>query len=223
MFTIVFFEKILDFKNRIRTIHRTLPRQIQTYNMFPLFGDVKDGFYSTRLYILLLILGLIILFFYSSISTQIRSITIKSPSSDVYQQLSQQYLSTLTCPCSQISIKYSSIIDINATLHQICSSGFVKDDVWLLYNSNLAGSFLLIDFRTIGMASFRILQKICLLSNETISNGIAVFNNLELFTSQVLAKDTFNIQIYSIIEQFKQRVSSIGFFSHQSFTLLFIF
>ncbi|CAF1007554.1 unnamed protein product [Adineta ricciae] len=190
-----------NFKNRIRT----LPQQIQTYNMFPLFTDIKDGIYSTRLYILFLTLGLIILLFYSSISTQVRPISIMNPSWNVFSQLSQQYSSTLTCPCSHISIKYSSIIDISTTLHQVCSSGFIKDDVWLLYNSNLVGIFLLIDFRTIGMASFRILQKLCLLSNETISNEIAVFNNLQFFTSQVLAEDTFNTQIDSIINQFKQK------------------
>ncbi|CAF1165555.1 unnamed protein product [Adineta ricciae] len=107
-----------NFKNRIRT----LPQQIQTYNMFPLFSDIKDGIYSTRLYILFLTLGLIILFFYSSVSTQVRPISITNPSWNVFSQLSQQYSSKLTCPCSQISIKYSSIIDISTTLHQTVAS-----------------------------------------------------------------------------------------------------
>ncbi|CAF1351825.1 unnamed protein product [Adineta ricciae] len=194
-----------NLKNRVLSTCRTVLQEIQTYNMFPLFNDIKDGIYSTRLYISVLTFGLISLIFYSFVLTQLRSITINNPSFNAYQQLVEKYSSKLTCPCSQISIKYASIIDINATLHQVCSSDFIKDDVWLLYNANLVGIFPLNDFRTTGMGSFRILQKLCILSYETITNELNVFNNMQFFTSQVTTNDTFNIQLSSIIEQFKRQ------------------
>ncbi|UJR19006.1 hypothetical protein I4U23_022136 [Adineta vaga] len=55
------------------------------------------------------------------------------------------------------------------------------------------------------MALFRLLQKLCLLSNETITNEIAVFMNLDFFTTEVLANNTFQRQTSSIIEQFQQQ------------------
>ncbi|UJR29650.1 hypothetical protein I4U23_017198 [Adineta vaga] len=195
----------LNLKQRIRKIQRNLRQQILVYNMFPLSNDIKDGIYATRFYILCLILGLVILIFYSSISTQIRSITIQKPSFEIYKQLFEQYPSTLTCPCSHLSIKYSSIINITTTFHQICLSDFIKDDMWLLYSMNLKGSYSGYDFRVSGISPFRILQKLCLLSNETITNELTVFNNLELFTIQVLTDEVFNEQIYSIIDQFRQQ------------------
>ncbi|CAF1384653.1 unnamed protein product [Adineta ricciae] len=179
----------IAMKSRLTRIYKNTRQQIQTYNMFPLS---RDGIYSTRIYILFLFLGLIILLFYSSISTQIRSITIKNPTFDIYKQLFQKYSSTLTCSCSQISIKYSSIINISTILHQVCSSDFIQGDKWLFT----------------GMGIFRVLQKICHLSIETITNELAIFNNLDFFSTEVLTNDTFYTQILSIIEQFKRQTLS---------------
>ncbi|CAF4239831.1 unnamed protein product, partial [Rotaria sordida] len=77
-----------------------------TLNMFPLLSDIIDGIYSTRIFILSLIIGVLVLVFYSSLTVYIRINSVYQPSMNEYEQLYKQYSSTLTCPCTRLSVSY---------------------------------------------------------------------------------------------------------------------
>jgi hypothetical protein len=174
--------------------------------MFPLSSDIRDGIYSARLYFFLLSIGIVILVFYSSLSIRIQNITIYKPSLSEYERLYAEYPSVLICPRTQLSVAHSLIIDIKPSYHQVCSSDFVKDDVWLLYFSGIKVSLYSADFRTIGFPLFTILQTLCMMSNETVTNQLIVFNNTQFVSGRVLTRDTFNSQTYALIQEFQQQV-----------------
>jgi hypothetical protein len=90
--------------------------------------------------------------------------------------------------------------------HQVCSSDFVKDDAWLLYNNGPFGTLFALDFRIVGIGLFTILQTLCQMSTKTVANELAVFNDTEFFSAQVLANDTFNIQTSILIRQLQEQV-----------------
>ncbi|CAF1515849.1 unnamed protein product [Rotaria sordida] len=77
-----------------------------TLNMFPLLSDIMDGIYSTHIFILSLIIGVLVLVFYSSLTVYIRINSVYQPSMNEYEQLYKQYSSTLTCPCTRLSVSY---------------------------------------------------------------------------------------------------------------------
>ncbi len=177
------------------------------FNIFPFVSNIHDGLYSTRLYTLLLMTGVLILVFYESISTQIQSVTVDKPSLNEYERLYTQYSSTLVCPCTTLSVSYSSIISIQPRYHQVCSSDFVKNDAWLLYNNGeMMNNFFALDFRVIGMGMFRILQTLCQVSKTAVINEFTVFNDTLFVSTQVLSYDTFNIQTSTLIRQFEEQV-----------------
>ncbi|CAF4201640.1 unnamed protein product [Rotaria sp. Silwood2] len=179
--------------------------KILKLNMFPLSSDITDGIYSTRIYILLFVTGIFILVFYSSIIVRIRIHSVYQPSIDEYEQLYSQYSSTLVCPCTHLSVPYSSIIQMKPYYHQVCSSDIVKNNGWLLYFNGLVGAFYSLDFRIRGFKIFAILQTLCSMSNETITNKLAVFNDLQFVSARVVTKNAFNTQIFALIQQFKQQ------------------
>ncbi|CAF3338151.1 unnamed protein product [Rotaria sp. Silwood2] len=179
--------------------------KILKLNMFPLSSDITDGIYSTRIYILLFVIGIFILVFYSSIIVRIRIHSVYQPSIDEYEQLYSQYSSTLVCPCTHLSVPYSSIIQMKPYYHQVCSSDIVKNNGWLLYFNGLVGAFYSLDFRIRGFKIFAILQTLCSMSNETITNKLAVFNDLQFVSARVVTKNAFNTQIFALIQQFKQQ------------------
>lgn len=197
----------VDWKYRCVQIVKQMRQKITSYNMFPLASQVKDGLYSTRIYILLLVIGMMILVFYASIATHIRTPTLKQPSRNDYEELYKNYPSTLICPCTDISLEYSSIMNISARFHQVCSSDFIKDDMWLRYQKDTSGIFLTFDFRVSGMTFFYILQSLCKMANETLANELAIFDRTRFINAQVLPYETFQTQTSTIIQQFQQQVT----------------
>ncbi|CAF1223849.1 unnamed protein product [Rotaria sp. Silwood1] len=194
-----------SLKYRFITYIREIYQKVLKLNMFPLSSDIADGIYSTRIYILLFIIGILILVFYSSISIRIRINTVYQPSLNKYEQLYTEYPSTLVCPCTRLSVSYSSIIHISPYYHQVCSSDFIKNDGWLLYFQGLTGAFYSSDFRLRGSRIFTILQTLCKLSSETVTNELAVFNDLQFVSGQVLTKNSFDTQTSALIQQFQQQ------------------
>jgi hypothetical protein len=118
--------------NRIKTILRNLLRLLRTglinLNTFPLrtFGSHVDrarakylGQLATRLYIVLLIIGLTILTLYTIIQPRLITKTFIKPSFDVYNRLIHNNNDTLRCPCSLVSSTYDQYVDIEPIFHQV--------------------------------------------------------------------------------------------------------
>lgn len=75
--------------------------------------------WSTRAYIILLIITLLVLIIYTALGIETVHVIVSKPSLETYQELSLKYFQTLKCPCSQIAVKYGQFINIQPIYHQV--------------------------------------------------------------------------------------------------------
>ena len=115
-------------KMMIQKLFTTLYTKLITLNLFPLrnFGSTisrttakRLGQLATRLYIVLLTVGLITLLFYTIIQPQVLKKTFNTPSLDLYESLLRDHSETLQCPCSSISLPYGHFINIEPVFHPV--------------------------------------------------------------------------------------------------------
>ena len=97
-------------------------------NLFPsrIFGSDVDrirakrlGQLTTRLYIVLVIISLVIATLYTIIQPQSLTKTFEKPSFDLYNRLLVDYNNSLQCPCSSISSMYKEYVTIQPMFHQV--------------------------------------------------------------------------------------------------------
>lgn len=95
---------------------------------------------------------LIILVLFALAQERTTTVTVKEPSMVQYQQLQAIYATTLSCPCSTVTIPYDTFSSVEFRMHQICTSIFISDD-WIaaLYTPD-ASHYLPTDFRSTGSA-----------------------------------------------------------------------
>ena len=177
--------------------------------------DIRHGIYSTRVYAILLGMGIVVLTVYSSVIQSTTSVTIQNPTLLQFEQLYQKYSSALSCRCQSLSVIHSSIMTIQPRYHQVCMSTFVQNDGWLRYwpltlinanGSSIAG-FFGSDFRLTGQTFFEQLKTFCDAAIEIVTNAVEVFNETNFVSARPLAQDDFNAQTSALFTQFKQQVS----------------
>jgi hypothetical protein len=82
--------------------------------------------YTTRIYLILLFLTVIILALFTSIRPQTIRVIKESPSLTDFIQLYDQYPRTLNCPCSQTATDKQFICHLKPQYHEVCLSEFVS-------------------------------------------------------------------------------------------------
>ncbi|CAF1587064.1 unnamed protein product, partial [Adineta steineri] len=124
--------------------------------------DLRNQRISTRLFIIALVFSTAILIGYNSLIHVTMIGNINSPDLAQYLDLYSQYPQTLTCPCTDITIKYEEFLEIDYTLHQLCSSTFVTDD-WLDYldEADTDDVSYIADIRVSGISMFQALKTFC--------------------------------------------------------------
>ena len=166
--------------------------------------ELRNQRISTRLFIILLIVILAILLFYTSLAIITKTITVKTPTIHQYLQLYARYPHTLTCACTKISIKYENIVNVKYSFHQICTSDFVSDD-WTNYLDFSHKNIIVwaIDFRWTSPYQFRALRVLCQLINRSISNDLDRFYSNEYLSAFVTPSKLFRSQVQASVDQFK--------------------
>ncbi|CAF1354313.1 unnamed protein product [Rotaria sordida] len=201
--------------NKAVTVH--VRRTIHNFNLFPSNNkedpeEERIGIIATRFYIILIIIGLIILGFYTSLLKHSQTLTVKKPSLSKFEELHSMYASTLNCPCSRFSMSHSRIMSLRPRYHSICSSEFIED-YWLAYFADVekdvhAVELVSSDFRVIGQAFFELMRTLCKTSHETIENALKVFGSNRLVTMYVLSRTQFNIETMTRLKRFEQQTIS---------------
>jgi hypothetical protein len=168
-------------------------------------------------YLILLATGVFILAVYSSVTLRTVSVTVYNPSRDQFEQMHVEYPVTLSCPCTRLSMPYSSFMTIQPHFHQVCSSDFIQDNGWLSYfqffplpNTTIPeGIFYALDFREpTGQSLFYLMQTLCQLASEMVTNALVVFNDTQFVSAEPLSDDNFDEQTTILIQQFQQQVRS---------------
>ena len=188
-----------------------LHRTIFNFNIFSSDKPEEErvGILATRLYLILVLIGLLILGFYTSLvmRTQIRTIT--DPSLDQFEELNSLHASTLSCPCSRFSMSYARIMSLAPRYHQICSSQFL-DKYWLSYFGRVEKDhgkveFLALDFRVIGQSFFNLMRIFCQTSNQTVHDALRVFRSTRLATVNALSRKQFHLETSARLDQFQKQ------------------
>ena len=160
--------------------------------------------HSTRLYLLLISIGLLILAIYSSLNLFNHQVTLKKFSLDDFERLEKLYPQTINVPCTQISIHYDQFLNFSPIFHQVCSSSFVSTH-WIssLFLPN-ATSHNILDFRTYGFAQYRALKLFCRIAQQTVEDNHRTFNTTFLTNRHAFSREQFN-EIASVLWENFQR------------------
>ena len=118
--------------DRIKVLSRKLVKlaftTLTNLNIFPLrnFGirvDRRKAIYlakiTTRFYIVLLIVSIVILALYTAIRPRIVTKVFVKPTFNVYSNLLSYHSNTLQCRCSYISSTYDHFVKIEPAFHQV--------------------------------------------------------------------------------------------------------
>ncbi|CAF1036853.1 unnamed protein product [Rotaria sp. Silwood1] len=191
-------------------VHRT----IRNFNLFPpnKKNDPEEeriGIIATRLYIVLTLIGLTVLGFYTFLSTRSQTHTEKSPSLSKFEELYSIQSSKLSCPCSSLSMSYGRIMSLSPRYHSICSSDYLED-YWLSYFGRIeidveSIQILSTDFRLSGQSFFDLLRVLCEISRETVENALRVFRSNRLVTMNSLSRSQFTYETMRRLKQFEQQ------------------
>jgi hypothetical protein len=144
---------------------------------------------------------LYILFIYTAAATTLKTSTVSTPTLQQYKQLYQQYPGILTCPCTRISNKYESFIQMNHSLHQICSSVYI-DNEWITYLVSSSEFLLNSDFRVAAPRLFQGLRSMCQLAAESIRTNLDQFYSSNYVSAAATSEDLLRSQSEAIVKQF---------------------
>ncbi len=162
---------------------------------------------TTRVYLILLVVCITIASIYTSSIVQTQFFTVKNPSKATFNKLvsNPRYLSTLECPCQNLTIPYSLFVRIFPHFHQICSSDFVVlNSNWVkrfsqyLFNN----SYSYDDFRRFVVPQFRGLTALCNIANVTVADALSTFMSTTLISKRAESTETIQLQVTSAIAQF---------------------
>ena len=209
-----FLSAHIAFLERVRHLAHRLKKHMLQFNLFESKLSWNDHerrqteIITTRLYLILLSVCVIIASIYTSSIFQTRVFTVKYPSQATFEELhsNQRWSPTLACPCQNLSIPYNHFIRIAPRFHQICSSDFViSNSQWVklfsqsLFNHNYSYD----DFRLFVVPQFRALTSLCTIANETVIEALSVFISNTLISAQAEPIEIVQSQISSAVAQFK--------------------
>lgn len=78
-----------------------------------------DQIISTRLYIILWIISVLILSLYTGLTKKSVVVYVDSPSMIVVKQFQLQNLNDFDCPCPNITVSFEKFTSLNFTFHQV--------------------------------------------------------------------------------------------------------
>ncbi|CAF4923891.1 unnamed protein product, partial [Rotaria socialis] len=162
---------------------------------------------STRLFILLFGVSLIILTTYTSFSARMTTENIQSPSLSAYEQLQKQYSDTLQCLCAKMSIPYYRFTNIEASFHQVCSSYFTSQEWIDFLLKNGDRNLWPMDVRTSLSAMWYLIAILCDHSVQFFYHAFLEFEVSFIISSTVLSEERIHINIQEAVKEIQQTAS----------------
>ncbi|CAF3921398.1 unnamed protein product [Adineta steineri] len=196
----------IPLSDRIRQIFPLVKTKLLNLNLFQTRSTnphtIRKQLFTTRFYIIILIIIFPILLSYILLNQKSVTVTVKLQSLDQYNNLRMKYPTTITCPCTDISIRYNQFIELNPSYHQICSSDFVSQQ-WFeyLYDENKAHEK---SYYATASAQFQILSSLCKQAQEAVNSSLIQFYATKLTSSELISSDLLQIQVDTGVNSFKK-------------------
>ena len=186
-------------------IHRQILQFRRKVNFYENEEDMSeiDQLVSTRVFIALLVVGLLILICFTGFTPQTQILFMNSPSAKDFDQFITKRGKTPVCLCSSVSNAYRTFVSFNNRFHQVCSSDFISQS-WIssLFYSEIHDLHPF-DFRLMASSQFQVLRLFCHQSQEMIENAQNQFLSKSLVSIQAIAPATFQQEAQTIVEQFQ--------------------
>ena len=190
-----------------------MKQNIREFNLFNGVSQSQDANvlqqqrYTTRVYLILLVLAVMSLTLITSTRLQTNRVIIKLPSLKDFIQLYYQYPRTINCPCSQTAVERQLISHIKPQYHEVCSSEFVSSN-WINAQFVQSSPWGLVtrDIRYQSQFHFQLLATLCQMANQTIQDSLQSYYRTKLITSQALSPKSFQAQVDFSVEEFKRTV-----------------
>ncbi|CAF0788849.1 unnamed protein product [Adineta steineri] len=199
---------------RIRLLFNKLRQAIISLNLFEKQThrtptNIYREQLQTRFFIFFIVILTIAAGVYTIVIEQNHVITVSHPSLDTYEQLYNDYPTTLYCPCSEISIPNKVFLNVTFVLHQVCSSDLVSLE-WLHYLRSFDPTHLSPesdtsfsqDFRKMGASYFQLLAAFCSLAEMNIADAQHIFLNTEFINDRVPSLPHFIQQTKAMMTSF---------------------
>jgi hypothetical protein len=165
---------------------------------------------STRFYIIMISVSMIILILYASLIDRPMTIRIESATLATYRHLVSSE-PTLRCTCSKIITSYSQFISLAPIFHPVCSSAFVVSlpDPYYFFYSNIdiylalgLGNF---DFRIASASLLAIFQTFCSVSHGIVDDLLKTFLNKGYVNVLLTREDELLARAKSFISTFQEQ------------------
>ncbi|CAF3965240.1 unnamed protein product, partial [Adineta steineri] len=198
-------------KQHIFKLIKLLPTILSNLNIFPRrtfgghFHSDKAKYFgqlSTRLYIILLIITMIVLAFYNVIQSRIIIKTFDKPNIDVYNSLLLTHSDTLQCRCSSISSTYNYFVQIQPVFHQICLSPFISEQWRTMITSKLYPDLSVYhdrDYRRFLSSHLQLLSGLCSEATQSVNSSIDQLLSSFFLTDQLVSPTTLASRINSLV------------------------
>ena len=137
-------------------------------------------------------------------ATTMRRGTLHNPTSASYASLAKMYGDRVSCPCTSISMNYSSLMQIQLRYHQVCSSDLTSSS-WIEYVSSIDTELLLEidDYRLTAPGHFILLSVLCSNARITADNALQVLLQTQYVAAQMMSEELFASEMATIIENWK--------------------
>jgi hypothetical protein len=198
--------------NIFQNINRTTDEQSQI--------DIEKK--STRIYIFLLVFSLSIISTYTSLSVQTDNYTISIDSLNSIDDIQKNAeISSVVCPCSNLSIEQSTFIQIEPIFHEICSSDFVSEN-WLNilfknYQQQNLSTLKSFTYEGTAFVYFQLMKIICNLAKQSVIDLREQFLSQSIISIEVPDLDLFTRQTEFSLNSFQSSISYELLFSLQIF------
>ncbi|CAF0838670.1 unnamed protein product [Adineta steineri] len=211
--------------DRLRVSSQYIKKSIVEFNIFPVIpssqtlNNLRRNRRLTRIYFTFLLISLIILVVYTSLTKETIPVTIESPSKEKYLELYNQYPLTFQCSYSNLSVKYDKFIQIEPQRHPICLSDFFSSDRYVtVWSQDDKPDYLKIeksipvfdedDFRAWIQSQMESVSKMCSLSENLLNSALSIWLQRDFVTARMITPDEFDVQINGLIEEFKRTTSN---------------
>ena len=158
---------------------------------------------STRLFLLLFTISILILTTYTLFILRTKSETIEHPSLHRYNQLEQLYPNTLSCTCTKISILYNDFISVTPQFHQVCSSDFISQ-AWIDFTlGNNRATLWPMDVRTSLSFMWQLIATLCHQTKATLAMSVEDFELSPLVSSTLFSRRLLESKVQEAIDNLR--------------------
>jgi len=171
-------------------------------------NSLHEQRFSTRFYIIILLLTISILLIISSLRIETDMIAVENPSYSTYVKLViLDKSNTLKCLCTDISSTYGDFVQMTPFYHQVCSSDLVSSD-WInfLFDMIKTQTMYSLVFEKTASYDFQALKELCQSSQSIVNDSILTFYSTQLISGQLLSEEVLNAQIDAARNDFQSNL-----------------